>query len=148
MRTSSRSAGSPTASRAVHVVCGAPNARAGMKAPFARVGAVLPGRTYASSGRKLRGVASEGMLCSARELGLSEDAAGLMELPPRPRGRTYGATWPWTTRSLRWTSPPTAATAWAWRASPGRWGCCSARPRSIRPGGPVASRDHRDDACR
>ncbi|WP_440997525.1 phenylalanine--tRNA ligase subunit beta [Arhodomonas sp. SL1] len=66
--------------QSVDVVCGAPNARAGMKVPFARVGAVLPG-DFRIKRAKLRGVESQGMLCSARELGLSEDAAGLMELP-------------------------------------------------------------------
>jgi phenylalanyl-tRNA synthetase beta chain len=60
------------------VVCGAPNARAGMKAPLATVGAVL-GRLEIKKSN-LRGVASEGMLCSARELGLSEDHSGLLEL--------------------------------------------------------------------
>ena len=62
------------------VVCGAPNAREGICVPLARVGAVLPGGTKIKSA-KLRGVASFGMLCSARELGLSDDASGLMELP-------------------------------------------------------------------
>ena len=64
----------------VAVVCGARNARAGLKAPFARVGARLPGGHDIKRAR-LRGVESQGMLCSARELGLAEDAAGLMELP-------------------------------------------------------------------
>ena len=61
------------------VVCGAPNVRAGIKAPFARVGARLPdGREIKAA--ELRGVTSNGMLCSAKELGLSEDAAGLLLL--------------------------------------------------------------------
>jgi phenylalanyl-tRNA synthetase beta chain len=64
----------------LQVVCGAPNARAGMRAPLARVGARLPGGLEIGRAR-LRGVESFGMLCSARELGLSDDAAGLMELP-------------------------------------------------------------------
>jgi phenylalanyl-tRNA synthetase beta chain len=64
----------------VQIVCGAPNARAGMKAPLATIGARLPGGMEIRKA-KLRGVESFGMLCSARELGLSEDAAGLMELP-------------------------------------------------------------------
>jgi len=63
----------------VQVVCGAPNARAGMKAPLARVGAGLPGGLQIGQAR-VRGVESHGMLCSARELGLSEDHAGLLEL--------------------------------------------------------------------
>jgi phenylalanyl-tRNA synthetase beta chain len=64
----------------VQVVCGAPNARADMKAPLAMVGAKLPGGLEIRKA-KLRGVESFGMLCSARELGLSEDAGGLLELP-------------------------------------------------------------------
>ena len=64
----------------LQIVCGAPNARAGLKAPLATIGARLPGGMEIRKA-KLRGVESFGMLCSARELGLSEDAAGLMELP-------------------------------------------------------------------
>jgi phenylalanyl-tRNA synthetase beta chain len=60
------------------VVCGAPNVRAGMKAPLAKVGAQLPGIQVQRS--TIRGVESAGMLCSARELGLSDDHAGLLEL--------------------------------------------------------------------
>jgi phenylalanyl-tRNA synthetase beta chain len=73
------------------IVCGAPNVRAGMKAPLAKVGARL---VDADGGRieikvaKMRGVESEGMLCSGRELGLSEDHSGLLELPQTaPVGR-------------------------------------------------------------
>ena len=62
------------------IVCGAANARAGLKAPLATIGAKLPGGIEIRKA-KLRGVESFGMLCSARELGLSEDATGLMELP-------------------------------------------------------------------
>jgi phenylalanyl-tRNA synthetase beta chain len=62
------------------VVCGAPNARAGLKAPLATVGSVLPGGLKIKPA-KLRGVESHGMLCSSPELGLGEDASGLMELP-------------------------------------------------------------------
>ena len=64
----------------LQIVCGAPNARAGMKAPLALDGAELPGG-LAIRRAKLRGVESAGMLCSARELGLSEDHEGLLELP-------------------------------------------------------------------
>jgi phenylalanyl-tRNA synthetase beta chain len=63
----------------VQIVCGAPNARVGLKAPLATVGAKLPGGMEIRQA-KLRGVESAGMLCSARELGLSEDAVGLLEL--------------------------------------------------------------------
>lgn len=64
----------------VQIVCGAPNARAGLKAPLATVGATLPGG-IAIKPAKLRGVESFGMLCSAKELGIDPDASGLLELP-------------------------------------------------------------------
>jgi phenylalanyl-tRNA synthetase beta chain len=63
----------------VQIVCGAPNARMGLKAPLARIGATLPGGMKIKKAR-LRGVESSGMLCSARELGVDADASGLMEL--------------------------------------------------------------------
>ncbi|HVX03726.1 MAG TPA: phenylalanine--tRNA ligase subunit beta [Rhodanobacteraceae bacterium] len=62
------------------IVCGAPNARAGLVAPLATVGATLPNGVAIKAAR-LRGVESQGMLCSARELGIDADASGLMELP-------------------------------------------------------------------
>jgi phenylalanyl-tRNA synthetase beta chain len=64
------------------VVCGAPNVRKGMKAPLAKIGATLPGISIRKT--SLRGVESEGMLCSARELGLSDDHSGLLELEGEP----------------------------------------------------------------
>jgi len=64
----------------LQIVCGAPNARAGIKVPLARVGARL-GADFEIKKAKLRGVESNGMLCSARELGMSDDHSGLMELP-------------------------------------------------------------------
>lgn len=63
----------------LQIVCGAPNAAVGLKVPLAKVGASLPGFEIKSA--KLRGVESFGMLCSARELGLSDDHAGLLALP-------------------------------------------------------------------
>ena len=69
----------------LQIVCGAPNARAGIRVPLAMVGAELPpgadGRPFTLGVGKLRGVESFGMLCSARELQLSEDHGGLLELP-------------------------------------------------------------------
>jgi phenylalanyl-tRNA synthetase beta chain len=69
----------------LNIVCGAPNVRAGMKAPCAMVGAVLPpgadGKPFEIKLGKLRGVESQGMMCSARELKLSEEHSGLLELP-------------------------------------------------------------------
>ena len=62
------------------VVCGATNVRAGLKVPFARVGAVI-GDDFRIQQAKLRGVDSHGMLCGADELGLSDERDGLMELP-------------------------------------------------------------------
>lgn len=68
----------------LNIVCGAPNARVGIKVPCALVGAELPpgddGKPFVIKMGKLRGVESQGMLCSARELKLSEDHGGLLEL--------------------------------------------------------------------
>lgn len=66
-------------SGSVTIVCGAPNARPGLKAPLATVGGVLPGGLEIKRA-KLRGVESQGMLCAEQELGLSDAAEGLMEL--------------------------------------------------------------------
>src|SRR5438067_1659832 len=63
----------------LEVVCGAPNVQAGKAYPFAPVGAVLPGGLTLER-RKIRGVESNGMLCSAKELGLGVDHAGILEL--------------------------------------------------------------------
>src|SRR5690554_690354 len=63
----------------LQIVCGAPNAREGLVAPLAMVGAKLGELTIKAA--KLRGVESTGMLCSAKELGVDADASGLMELP-------------------------------------------------------------------
>ncbi|MBD9481412.1 phenylalanine--tRNA ligase subunit beta [Pseudomonas sp. PDM14] len=66
-------------SETFQVVCGAPNARPGIKIPFAMIGAELPG-DFKIKKAKLRGVESNGMLCSASELQISDDDSGLMEL--------------------------------------------------------------------
>jgi len=72
----------------VQIVCGAPNARAGLVAPLATIGATLPNGVTIKAA-KLRGVESQGMLCSARELGIDADASGLMELPSNaPTGQS------------------------------------------------------------
>lgn len=68
------------AGNTLQIVCGAPNARKGLKTPLAIVGAVLPG-DFAIKAAKLRGVESQGMLCAASELGLSEEKDGILELP-------------------------------------------------------------------
>jgi len=62
------------------IVCGAPNVRAGLKVAVAKIGAELPGGLVIKRA-KIRGVESNGMLCSARELGLGEEHDGIMELP-------------------------------------------------------------------
>ena len=67
-----------TATR-LNVVCGAPNVAEGKKYPFARIGVTLPGGV-ALERRKIRGEPSEGMLCSARELGLGQEHDGILEL--------------------------------------------------------------------
>jgi phenylalanyl-tRNA synthetase beta chain len=64
----------------LQIVCGAPNARVGIRVPLATVGATLPGGIQIKAA-KLRGVESYGMLCSAKELGIDADASGLLELP-------------------------------------------------------------------
>lgn len=78
----------------LNIVCGAPNVRAGLKIPCAMIGAKLPpgedGKPFEIKLGKLRGVESQGMLCSARELKLSEDHAGLLELPDdAPVGKNF-----------------------------------------------------------
>ena len=69
----------------LQIVCGAPNARVGIRIPCALVGAELPpgddGKPFKIKVGKLRGVESHGMLCSARELQISQDHGGLLELP-------------------------------------------------------------------
>ena len=73
------------AAEPLSIVCGAPNARVGIRIPCALVGAVLPpgedGKSLQIKVGKLRGVESQGMLCSASELGLTSEQSGLLELP-------------------------------------------------------------------
>ena len=78
----------------LNIVCGAPNVRPGIKVPCAMAGATLPpgedGKPFEIKVGKLRGVESQGMLCSARELKLSEDHGGLLELPDdAPVGQNF-----------------------------------------------------------
>jgi phenylalanyl-tRNA synthetase beta chain len=85
--------------RLLNIVCGAPNVAVGMKVPCALVGALLPppqaadgaegdGKPFEIKRAKMRGVESEGMLCSGRELGMSDDHSGLLPLPfDAPIGR-------------------------------------------------------------
>jgi phenylalanyl-tRNA synthetase beta chain len=78
----------------LNIVCGAPNVRAGMKVVCAMAGAVLPpgddGKPFEIKVGQLRGVESQGMLCSARELKLSDDHGGLIDLPDdAPVGQNF-----------------------------------------------------------
>src|SRR5215475_13517407 len=65
----------------IQVICGAPNARTGMKGVFAPVGSRIPGTGVELKAGIIRGVESNGMLCSKREMGLGEDHDGIIELP-------------------------------------------------------------------
>jgi phenylalanyl-tRNA synthetase beta chain len=77
----------------ISVVCGAPNARTGMKAVFAPPGAFIPGSGITLKVGEIRGVKSEGMLVSTRELGLGDEHDGIIELPAdAPVGTAY-AVW-------------------------------------------------------
>jgi phenylalanyl-tRNA synthetase beta chain len=74
----------------VQVVCGAPNARTGMKSVFSPPGTFIPGKGITLGVGTIRGVESRGMLCSAFELGLSEDHEGIIDLPgDAPVGQRY-----------------------------------------------------------
>src|SRR5437016_11113325 len=74
----------------VQVVCGAPNARAGLVSVFSPPGTFIPGKNLTLSVGTIRGVESRGMLCSAAELEISEDHDGIMELPgDAPVGAPY-----------------------------------------------------------
>ncbi|CAO3415916.1 phenylalanine--tRNA ligase subunit beta [Azospirillum doebereinerae] len=70
-----------TGTRTLQVVCGAPNARAGMKGVFAAEGAYIPGSDITLKKGVIRGVESNGMMCSKRELKLSDEHDGIIELP-------------------------------------------------------------------
>ena len=65
----------------LQIVCGAPNARAGIKVALANIDTIIPTNQMEIKAAKVRGVESQGMLCSGAELGLSTDSAGIIELP-------------------------------------------------------------------
>src|SRR6202020_1799683 len=76
----------------VQVVCGAPNARTGMRSVFSPVGTYIPGKKITLAKGVIRGVESNGMLCSEAELELSEDHDGIIDLPDdAPVGVAYAA---------------------------------------------------------
>jgi phenylalanyl-tRNA synthetase beta chain len=81
-----------TGEETVQVVCGAPNARTGMKGVFAAAGTYVPGIDLELKKTKIRGVESNGMLVSEREMGLSDEHDGIIELPEdAPLGTPFAA---------------------------------------------------------
>ena len=79
-----------TGKEKLQVVCGAPNARAGMKGVFAHAGTKIPGTGLELKKSAIRGVESNGMLCSEREMGLSQEHDGIIELPAdAPVGKPF-----------------------------------------------------------
>src|SRR6476619_4787113 len=80
----------PGTGEKIQVVCGAPNARAGMLGVFGPPGAYIPGSDLTLKVAAIRGVESRGMMCSSRELELSDDHSGIIELPAdAPVGTGY-----------------------------------------------------------
>jgi len=76
----------------VQVVCGAPNARTGMRSVFSPPGTFIPGKKITLGKGVIRGVESNGMLCSAAELEISDDHDGILDLPEdAPVGAAYAA---------------------------------------------------------
>ncbi|UGV24476.1 phenylalanine--tRNA ligase subunit beta [Rhodopseudomonas boonkerdii] len=74
----------------LQIVCGAPNARAGLKTVLARPGTYIPGKDFTIGLGNIRGVESQGMMCSASELGMPDAIDGIIELPPdAPVGAAY-----------------------------------------------------------
>ena len=110
----------------IQVVCGAPNARAGLVGVFGPPGAYIPGTDLTLKVAAIRGVESRGMMCSSRELELGDDHTGIIELPDdAPVGTRVRRNMPGsTTRCSTSTSPPTARIAWA---------CAASRATSRRP---------------
>ncbi len=79
-----------TGEQQIQVVCGAPNAKIGLKGVFAPPGAIIPSTGTKLKSSKIRGVESNGMLCSEKELRLSENHEGIIELPAEaPVGETF-----------------------------------------------------------
>src|SRR3954453_18878573 len=82
----------PGDGKLLSVVCGAPNARTGMKGVLALPGAFIPGTGITLKKGEIRGVASEAMLLSAREMGLGDDHTGIVDLPEAaPLGAPFAA---------------------------------------------------------
>ena len=107
------------ATATIQVVCGAPNARAGMLGVFGPPGAYVPGSDMTLKVAAIRGVESRGMMCSTRELELGDDHSGIIELPAdAPVGTAYSRHMPGSTiRCSTSRSRPTGRIAWACAAS-------------------------------
>jgi phenylalanyl-tRNA synthetase beta chain len=75
----------------LQIVCGAPNARAGLYVALAKEGTFIPKGEFTIKKTKIRGVESNGMLCSFEELGIDGDSAGIIELPEAPIGGSVAA---------------------------------------------------------
>ncbi len=75
----------------LQIVCGAPNARAGLFVALAKEGAFIPGSNFTIKKTKIRGVESNGMLCSFEELGIAGDSSGIIELPEAAIGSSVAA---------------------------------------------------------
>ncbi|MBL27639.1 MAG: phenylalanine--tRNA ligase subunit beta [Rhodospirillaceae bacterium] len=79
-----------TGSEVLDVICGAPNARTGIKAVFAPIGSIIPGSGMKLEKKPIRGITGYGMLCSEREMGLGDNHDGIIELPEdAPLGRPF-----------------------------------------------------------
>lgn len=114
----------------LQIVCGAPNVRAGLKVACAKIGAVLP--EFKIKKAKMRGVESFGMLCSARELGVSSDHTGIWELPAdAPVGEDVRKVLHLDDSRFETNSPPTAATRSRWWVSRATWHAVTGAPLTI-----------------
>ena len=104
------------------IVCGAQNYQVGDRVPVALPGAVLPGN-FVIRQSKIRGQLSDGMMCAGRELGVPDEADGLLILASAPGDRACRSTrfCPRATRSSTSRSPPTAPTASLTWESPANW---------------------------
>src|SRR6478672_4480363 len=99
--------------QALQVVCGAPNARAGLVGVFGGPGTFVPGSNFTLGKATIRGVESNGMMCSARELGQGEDHDGIIELPEdAPVGAGYAEWAGLDDVVFDVATTPTARTAW------------------------------------
>jgi phenylalanyl-tRNA synthetase beta chain len=122
----------------LEIVCGAPNARAGLVTVFAPVGTYIPGTGITLEPRPVRGVVSNGMLCSAAELELSAESDGILELDPTvevgtPAAALFGAACkasPATSPPRAWAASPTAGPSPCPVASPVRSASGWTRPSS------------------